>query len=447
MLAAINHDFKAGGRDDLIERSARWDLFHKNSRFKYEKLGTMVNSAPDHEPLSGADGPSARPTEQLRPAEQVRYARHLTLPQFGLPGQLALRSARILVVGAGGLGSPALQYLAAAGIGHITIIDDDSVDLSNLQRQTIHTMSALGQPKVESAAARLVDLNPEVAITTVQQRLTPNNVVELVEAADVVLDGTDNFDTRYLLNDVCVALSVPYIWAAVFQFDAQLSVFCTEAGPCLRCIFPTPPPPGSVPNCATGGVLGVLPGLVGTAQALEAIKVVSGIGEPLVGNLATLDALSGRWDYVPLAKRPGCICDSPAANPHAEARRVAIRHEQQSAANQQCVIPAPIRELTAAQAFESGPFPGVVLDVRTAEERAAGFITDSLHIPLDEVLTLDMAAAHTRGIDTKGPVLVYCAAGARSLTAAQHLSRLGIAQVASLRGGITAYWQQTSGLQ
>ncbi|WP_333811568.1 HesA/MoeB/ThiF family protein [Timonella senegalensis] len=401
-------------------------------------------------------------TSDLTPAERVRYARHLTLPGFGVPGQLALRSARVLAVGAGGLGSPALQYLAAAGVGRITVIDDDVVDVSNLQRQTIHGSSNLGQLKVDSAAATMRDINPLIMVNTVSERLTVENVATLVAGADLVLDGTDNFSTRYLLNDVCVALGVPYVWAAIFQFDAQLSVFAAEHGPCLRCVFPSPPPQGSVPSCAEGGVLGVLPGLVGTTQAFEAIKILASLGEPLVGTMGVFDGLSGQWEYVPVAQRPGCVCDPCDRTSVAEALARSVE-ESGAGSAAACAFPATshsttprsttqaphsedpeptqIPEATAAQLIAGEFEDSIVLDVRTAAERAAGCIPGSEHIPLDHILTLDPSSAESLGLESSRPVLLYCAAGVRSMTAAQHLAALGFERVTSLRGGIAAYWE------
>ncbi len=218
--------------------------------------------------------------------ELLRYSRHLILPDVGLDGQQRIKAARVLLVGAGGLGSPAALYLAAAGVGTIGLVDFDVVDVSNLQRQVLHGTAAVGRPKLESARARIADLNPNVNVETYETRLTSENALEILGGYDVIVDGTDNFATRYLVNDACVLLGKPNVYGSIFRFDGQASVFCTTDGPCYRCLFPTPPPPGCVPSCAEGGVLGVLPGLVGTIQATEALKLILGVGDPLIGTTA-----------------------------------------------------------------------------------------------------------------------------------------------------------------
>src|SRR5690625_3004431 len=246
--------------------------------------------------------------------QRERYSRHLLLPQVGAAGQERLRPARVLVVGAGGLGAPVLTYLAAAVVGTLGVIDDDVVDRSNLQRQVIHRTDAMGSKKVTSARAFIADLNPNVHVETIDARLTAQNVFEVIYAYDIVVDGTDNFSTRYLLNDACVVRKKPYVWAAIFQFNAVLSIFHAGNGPCYRCIYPQPPPPGSVPSCAEGGVIGALPGLVGTTQALEAIKLILDAGTPLRGTLASFDGMTGRWEYVPAAPSPHCPTCAPGRN-------------------------------------------------------------------------------------------------------------------------------------
>jgi adenylyltransferase/sulfurtransferase len=230
----------------------------------------------------------------LSPSELVRYARHLTLPEVGLSGQERLRSARVLLVGAGGLGSPAALYLAAAGVGTLGIVDADVVELSNLQRQVLHGQTTLGMPKTESARRRLGDLNPQVHVEAHPVRLTSDNALELLGGYDLTVDGSDNFPTRYLVNDASVLLGKPYVYGSIFRFDGQVSVFAAADGPCYRCLFADPPPPDLVPNCADAGVLGVLPGIVGSLQAAEAIKLILGIGAPLINRLLLLDVLRGR---------------------------------------------------------------------------------------------------------------------------------------------------------
>ncbi|MGH7606267.1 MAG: molybdopterin-synthase adenylyltransferase MoeB, partial [Gemmatimonadales bacterium] len=248
-------------------------------------------------------------TPQFSHEELVRYSRHLILPGIGVEGQAKLRAARVLLIGAGGLGSPAALYLAAAGVGTIGLVDDDVVDRSNLQRQVLHGTSAIGTPKTDSARERLHDINPHVGVETFTARLTAANALDVIRGFDVVLDGSDNFPTRYLVNDACVLLGKPTVYGAVFRFDGQASVFDATRGPCYRCIYAEPPPPDLVPSCADGGVLGVLPGIIGSIQALEAIKLISGVGEPLVGRLLLFDARRLQFRELAIAKDPACpVC-------------------------------------------------------------------------------------------------------------------------------------------
>ena len=238
--------------------------------------------------------------------ELLRYSRHLVLPDVGVDGQRRIKAARVLLVGAGGLGSPAALYLAAAGVGTLGLVDFDVVDISNLQRQVLHGTSDVGRPKLESARARIHDLNPHVNVETHETRLTSDNALDILGAYDIVVDGTDNFATRYLTNDACVLLGKPNVFGSIFRFDGQASVFAMPDGPCYRCLFPTPPLPGQVPSCAEGGVLGVLPGLVGTIQATETLKLILGTGEPLVGRLLLIDALNMRFHTVSVQRDPTC---------------------------------------------------------------------------------------------------------------------------------------------
>ncbi|MEM9803023.1 MAG: molybdopterin-synthase adenylyltransferase MoeB [Planctomycetota bacterium] len=260
----------------------------------------------------------------LDPQERERYARHLLMPEVGEAGQAKLLDSRVLLVGAGGLGSPAAFYLAAAGVGHLTIVDDDVVDRSNLQRQILHTDDRVGSPKVESAAETLRALNPGVTVEPIRARLDASNAEELVGRHDVVVDGTDNFGTRYLVNDACVAAGVPNVHGSIFRFEGQVSVFAPHlGGPCYRCIYPTPPPPELAPNCAEAGVLGVLPGVVGTLEAIETIKLLLGVGDPLVGRLLHFDALEARFDVYEVERDPNCVrCGS-----HEAAAAPIVEHE------------------------------------------------------------------------------------------------------------------------
>ena len=253
--------------------------------------------------------PLVEPAPALSRDEVARYARHLLIPEVGLLGQRRLKAARVLVVGAGGLGSPALLYLAAAGVGTIGVVDDDVVEASNLQRQVVHGVDDVGRPKTDSAADTLAGVNPLVTVVRHDLRLDSGNALELIGGYDLVLDGTDNFATRYLVNDACVLLGKPHVWGSIYRFDGQVSVWWAEHGPCYRCVFPEPPPPGMVPSCAEGGVLGVLCAAIGSVQATEAIKLLTGVGEPLVGRLMVHDALRQTWDTLTVRKDPDCaVC-------------------------------------------------------------------------------------------------------------------------------------------
>lgn len=376
----------------------------------------------------------------LSPRQRERYARHLLLPGFGELGQQRLVAAKVLVVGAGGLGAPVLTYLTAAGVGQITVIDDDVVDSSNLQRQVIHTVDRIGNPKVESAAVTIRALNPDIDLVTIQDRLTAENVAQIVADHDIVIDGTDNFATRYLLNDVCVAMGLPYVWAAIFQYDATLSVFDARRGPCYRCLHPNPPPAGSVPSCADGGVLGVLPGHIGTAQATEAIKVLTGIGQPLIGRIATYSALSGEWDYIPLSKSPTC----PACS---HDRTVDQALEELASTLVACgvtpsmVEPAPqyLLQPRDLEEFLANEPTAQLIDVRGPQEVSIVAIPGATNIELSDILT-----ESTNHIEANRPVVVYCKSGVRSAQAAQRLRKLGHREVYELSGGVMAWISQVS---
>ncbi len=357
--------------------------------------------------------------------ELLRYSRHLLLPEIGLAGQQRLRAARILVVGAGGLGSPAALYLAAAGIGTIGLADFDAVDLSNLQRQILHGTGSVGRPKLDSAAARLGDLNPGVAVVRHPERLTSANALTVLGGYDVVVDGSDNFPTRYLLNDACVLLGVPYVYGSIFRFEGQASVFDARRGPCYRCLFPEPPPPGLVPTCAEGGVLGVLPGIIGSTQALEALKLVLGIGESLIGRLLLFDALALRFRELALRKDPDCAVCGANASVHA-----LIDYEAFCGMGG-----AGTAEITAAElrVERGGPQALQLLDVREPFEVQLSDIAGARHIPLGEL------PARLSELDRRTPVVVYCQRGARSLRAVELLRGAGFATARSLAGGIDAW--------
>jgi adenylyltransferase/sulfurtransferase len=355
--------------------------------------------------------------------ETARYQRHLSLAGFGPAGQEKLKKGSVLVIGAGGLGCPALLYLAAAGVGRIVIVDADNVDLSNLQRQTLYTSEDAGTPKVEAAARRLAALNPLITIEPRAERFTRANALELVQSVDVVLDGSDNFATRYLVNDACVLADRPFVYGAIQGFEGQLSVFNWLGGPTYRCLFPEPPEAGTVPNCAEAGVLGVLPGLIGTAQACEVIKLLTGIGEPLSGRLLLWDALTMRTQTVTLAVNPRSR-DIRELPPEGYGATCAL-----DLAN---IEEIDIGELRAALAKGQPP---QLLDVREEWERAGGTIEPDVHVPLGMLQHTGVPS-----LDPSQPTVVYCAAGMRSLYGARILrQRFGFTAVASLRGGMKAW--------
>ena len=369
--------------------------------------------------------------------EVLRYSRHLILPDVGVDGQRRLKAARLLIVGAGGLGSPLALYLAAAGVGHLGIVDFDVVDLTNLQRQVLHGTKDVGHPKLESARARIADVNPHVTVTTYETALTSRNALEIIRDYDIVVDGTDNFPTRYLVNDACVLLGKPNVYGSIFRFEGQASVFATADGPCYRCLFREPPPPGLVPSCAEGGVLGVLPGLVGTIQATEALKLVLGVGEPLIGRLLLVDALSMEFRTLTLRKDPTC----PAC----------VTHE--------------ITELIDYEAFcgvpaTGGPAPATSLDGvpemsprELARRRAAG--DDILLLDVREpnewqiariagaqLLPLGQLEEALPSLDRAREIVVHCKSGSRSARAVRRLREAGFQHVWNLAGGISKWSEE-----
>jgi adenylyltransferase/sulfurtransferase len=369
----------------------------------------------------------------LSPEELQRYHRHLILPDVGEEGQRRLKAARVLLVGAGGLGSPAALYLAAAGVGLLGIVDADDVELSNLQRQVLHGTSDVGRPKVDSARDRVHDLNPHVRVVTHRTRLASANALEILREYDVVVDGTDNFQTRYLINDACVLLGKPNVYGSVIRFDGQASVFASPDGPCYRCLFREPPPPGLVPNCAEGGVFGVLPGLVGVIQATETIKLITGTGEPLVGRLLLVDALRMRFRTIELARDPECracgtreitslidydaFCGVPAAAPTA---RADARPSEDG---------AEITVTSLAERMRRRDAPAL-LDVREPYEWDIAHLTDARLMPLDSI------AGAVDTLDPEAEIVVYCHHGMRSEAAVAWLRGRGFTRARNLVGGI-----------
>jgi molybdopterin/thiamine biosynthesis adenylyltransferase/rhodanese-related sulfurtransferase len=366
----------------------------------------------------------------LTAEERRRYARHLTLPQIGPEGQRRLRAARVLVVGVGGLGSPAAMYLAAAGVGALGLVDHDAVDLSNLQRQVLHGTAAVGTPKLASAALRLRDLNPDVALEPHPARLTGDNALAILADYDLVVDGSDNFPTRYLLNDACALLGKPLVYGSIHRFEGQVSVFWAERGPCYRCLFREPPPPDQVPSCEEGGVLGVLPGIVGTLQATEAIKLVLEIGEPLVGRLLLVDALAMRFRELRLDKDPEC----PLCGAHPTIRTLIDYDAFCGVGPRGAREPARMEVTPLALKDEIAAGRKIVLvDVREQWELDLCRIAGSVHIPMYDL------PARLDEIDRAATVVTVCHRGGRSLQAAMFLKANGFADVRSLRGGVDVW--------
>ena len=359
--------------------------------------------------------------------ELVRYSRHILLPQVGEGGQRALKKSRVLLVGAGGLGSPVALYLAAAGVGTIGLVDFDSVDLSNLQRQILHGSAGIGSAKTDSARDRLRDINPNVQVEPYPTRLTSTNALEIARGYDLLVDGTDNFATRYLVNDTSVLLGIPNIYGSVYRFEGQVSVFGTPDGPCYRCLFRDPPPPELVPTCAEGGVLGVVPGLVGTIQATEAIKMLLALGDALVGRLLTIDALSMAFRTIEIRRDPDC----PACGTH-ELKALIDYDEFCGTASHSASRVASISEIQPAHLAERlarGERIDVI-DVREPFEWEIG------HIPGARLVPLDRIAAEIPRLDKRREAILYCKVGARSMYAAQQLADAGVAEVRNLAGGI-----------
>jgi molybdopterin/thiamine biosynthesis adenylyltransferase/rhodanese-related sulfurtransferase len=371
---------------------------------------------------------------ELSHEEILRYSRHLLIPDVGLEGQRKLKAASILVLGTGGLGSPVALYLSAAGIGHIGLVDYDVVDFTNLQRQVIHGTSTVNKLKVESARQRLLDLNPEIEVEVYNEPFTSANAMRIAQDYDIIVDGTDNFPTRYLSNDVCVLLGKPNVYGSIFRFEGQVSVFDAKNGPCYRCLFPEPPPPGMVPTCAEGGVLGVLPGTIGTIQATEALKLVLGIGESLVGRLMLYNALDMSFEYVKLRKNPHCkICGpepeiTELIDYNAFCGVPGIGEEEEGAVGGGWDITAT----QLAERLKEGNHIHLI-DVREPHELEISRIEGADLIPLGQL------AARMNELDSAEETVLFCKSGTRSARALELLASAGFRRVKNLRGGINAW--------
>jgi sulfur-carrier protein adenylyltransferase/sulfurtransferase len=374
---------------------------------------------------------SAKP---LTRDEIVRYSRHLIMPEVGMEGQLKLKAGKVLAIGAGGLGSPLALYLAAAGVGTIGIVDFDRIDLTNLHRQVLHSTERIGTLKTDSARETLLALNPDVQIRTYETQLTSANALDILQDYDIVVDGTDNFPTRYLVNDACVLLGKPNVYGSIFRFEGQASVFAAAAGPCYRCLYPEPPPPGLVPSCAEGGVLGVLPGTIGLIQATETVKLLLGIGEPLVGRLLLYDALRMSFKEVKLRKDPDCPICGPNRTIHA-----LIDYQQFCGLSSEtaevlppgdAISPAELKRLLDRKV------PLRVLDVREREEWNICRIPGATLIPIGQL------PSRLDELGREQETVVMCRSGVRSARAVEMMKQVGFTRVRNLAGGILAWADQ-----
>ncbi len=379
-------------------------------------------------------GAPASDLPALSQEEILRYSRHLIIPDVGMKGQRRLKAARVLMVGAGGLGSPVALYLAAAGVGTLGIVEFDVVDATNLQRQILHGTKDLGRKKLESARDRIRDTNPHVQVIPHDARLTSDNALDIIRGYDLVVDGTDNFQTRYLVNDACVLLGKPNVYGSIFRFEGQSTVFCTADGPCYRCLYPEPPPPGMVPSCAEGGVLGVLPGLVGLVQATEAVKIIAGIGETLAGRLLLVDALRMQFRAVKLRKNPRC----PACGTHEI--KALVDYQQfcgiRGAGEADSVDGVPTITPAELDARRKRGDDLDLVDVREPMEWEICRIEGARLVPLPSF------AEALSSMDSARDVVVYCWVGARSAQAVRQLQAAGFRRVWNLAGGIDRWSEQ-----
>ncbi len=373
-------------------------------------------------------------SNELSQPEYARYARHLSLPEVGVAGQKKLKNASILLIGTGGLGSPLGMYLAAAGIGRLGLVDFDRVEASNLQRQVIHGSKDIGRPKTASAAETIADINPHVQVDCHETAFTSANAMSIAESYQIVIDGTDNFPTRYLVNDVCVFQGKPNCYGSVYRFEGQASVFSYQSGPCYRCLYPEPPPPGAVPSCAEGGVLGVLPGLIGMIQAIEAVKIILGKGDTLAGRLLLFDALEMRFREMRVKKDPSCpVCgDNPSITEPIDYQQFCGAGSRSAGDGQnEPQSPWDIEPRDLRDRIESG-VEFTLVDVRQAHEYEICNLSGQL-IPLDEL------PRRYGELDRNAAIIVHCKLGGRSAKAVQFLRDQGFANVSNLRGGITAW--------
>jgi adenylyltransferase/sulfurtransferase len=439
----------AAALDELV---ARHPQLHKHLYDDAGKVRSFVNFYKNDEDvrylekegtrLAEGDSLSIVPSiaggaQELSNEEIRRYSRHLIMPEVGIEGQRKLKAARVLAIGAGGLGSPLAVYLAAAGIGTIGIVDNDVVDDSNLQRQILYGSSDVGRPKLQAAAERIRDMNPNVEVVPYETRLDSSNALEIFREYDIIADGTDNFPTRYLVNDACVLTGKPNVYASIFRFEGQASVFWAEKGPCYRCLYTEPPPPGLVPSCAEGGVLGILPGLLGVIQATETIKLVLGSGDSLVGRLLLVDALSMRFRELKLRKNPDCV----VCGPNPTVTRL-IDYEafcgipQEAADARASATGIPEISVQDLKGMRDRREDFVLVDVREPHEFAICAFPESVKIPLGTL------PQNLNRLSTADEIVVHCKMGGRSAKAVQFLRDAGFRKVRNLAGGIDRWAQQ-----
>jgi len=374
------------------------------------------------------------PVAKLTRDEILRYSRHLIMPEVGMDGQLKLKQAKVLCIGAGGLGSPLALYLAAAGVGKLGIVDFDVVDFTNLQRQIVHDTNDVGRPKLASARETIADINPNVQVAGFETRLTSENALEIFKDFDIVVDGTDNFPTRYLVNDACVLLGKPNVYGSIFRFEGQASVFYAKEGPCYRCLYPEPPPPGLVPSCAEGGVLGVLPGIVGCIQAMETIKLIIGRGHSLIGRVLLFDALAMKFRELKVRKDPQC----PICGEHPTITKLIDYDQFCGVRGEDHVIPITVPEISARDVKQmmdqNKPF--VLIDVREPHEFQICRISGSILMPLGDV------PRRMNELNSADDIVVHCRSGQRSAQAVSLLMKAGFRKIHNLRGGVLAWADQ-----
>src|SRR5579872_1985148 len=406
------------------------DIRYLNKEATPLKEGDTVSIVPS---IAGGSAGVAAPPVSLSKEEILRYSRHLIMPEVGMDGQLKLKNAKVALIGTGGLGAPLGMYLAAAGVGRIGLVDFDVVDFTNLQRQVIHGTKDVGRKKLDSAAETMQDINPYVEIDRHETALTSENALQILKDYDLVVDGTDNFPTRYLVNDACVLLKKPNVYGSIFRFEGQATVFAYEGGPCYRCLYPEPPPPGLVPSCAEGGVLGILPGTIGLIQATETVKLILGSGEPLVGRLLLYDALGMRFRELKLRKNPEC----PICGDHRTITKL-IDY------NQFCGVPAHAPEpapglaageidVTEVKAKIDRGDPFVLLDVREPHEYQIARIPFSRLIPLGDL------PKRVSELHSADEIVAHCKSGMRSAKAVEFLKQAGFKKVKNMKGGILAW--------